>query len=67
MTTLSPPELYSHLDTSVGLAYSFLSPDLKELCINLSQFPGSFDQLSASMIVYAGTDIEPQLKTLVGL
>ena len=65
VTTLSPPELHSHLDTSIGLAYSFLSPDLKELCINLSQFPGSFDQLSASRIVYAGTDVEPQLKTLV--
>ena len=65
VTTLSPPELYSHLDTSIGLAYSFLSPDLKELCVNLSQFPGSFDQFSASRIVYAGTDVEPQLKTLV--
>ena len=65
VTTLSPPELYSHLDTSIGLAYSFLSPDLKELCANLSQFPGSFDQFSASRIVYAGTDVEPQLKTLV--
>ena len=65
VTTLSPPELYSHLDTSIGLAYRFLSLDLKELCINLPQFPGSFDQLSASRIVYAGTDIEPQLKTLV--
>ena len=65
VTTLSPPELYSHLDTSIGLAYSLLSPDLKELCVNLSQFSGSFDQLSASRIVYAGIDIEPQLKTLV--
>ena len=65
VTTLSPPELYSHLDTSIGLAYSFLSPDLKELCVNLSQFPGSFDQFSASRIVYGGTDVEPQLKTLV--
>ena len=65
VTTLSPPELHSHLDTSIGLAYSFLSPDLKELCVNLSQFPGSFDQHSASWIVYAGIDVEPQLKTLV--
>ena len=65
VTTLSPPELHSHLDTSIGLAYSLLSPDLKELCVNLSQFPGSFDQHIASRIVYAGTDIEPQLKTLV--
>ena len=65
VTTLSPPELYSHLDTSIGLAYSLLFLDLKELCVNLSQFPGSFDQHSASRIVYAGTDIEPQLKTLV--
>ena len=65
VATLSPPELYSHLDTSIGLAYSFLSPDLKELCVNLSQFPGSFDKFSASRIVYAGTDVQPQLKTLV--
>ena len=65
VTTLSPPELHSHLDTCIGLAFDFLSPDLKELCINLSQFPGSFDQRSASRIVYAGIDIELQLKTLV--
>ena len=34
VTTLSPPELYSHLDTSIGLAYSFLSLDLKELYLS---------------------------------
>ena len=63
--TLSPPELLSNVDVCISLAYSFLTPELKELCVNLSQFPGSFDQFSASWIVSSGIDIEPQLKTLV--
>ena len=65
VTPLSPPELLSNVDVCISLAYSFLSPELKELCVNLSQFPGSFDQFSASRIVSSGIDIEPQLKTLV--
>ena len=63
--TLSPPELLSNVDVCISLAYSFLTPELKELCVNLSQFPGSFDQFSASWIVSSGIDIEPQLNTLV--
>ena len=53
VTALSPPGLHPKMNVSISLAYSFLSSDLKELCVNLSQFPGSFDQVSASVIVYS--------------
>ena len=45
--TLSPAELYSKVDVSISLAYHYLTPELKELCVNLSHFPGSFDKTSA--------------------
>ena len=32
---------------SICLAYHYLTPELKELCVNLSHFPGSFDKTSA--------------------
>ena len=35
---------------SIGLAYSYLSPELKQLCLNLSLFPGSFSEESAFTI-----------------
>lgn len=47
---LSPSKLRSKVDVSIGLAYSYLSPELKELCIDLSYFPDSFDQDSAFSI-----------------
>ena len=48
--TLSPAELYSKVDVSISLAYHYLRPELKELCVNLSHFPGSFDRTSAVAI-----------------
>ena len=50
VTTLSSPKIHSKLDVSIGLAYSYLSPELKQLCLNLSQFPGSFSGESAFAI-----------------
>ena len=50
VATLSPSELHSKVDASIGLAYSYLPPELKELCVNLSHFPSSFDQDSAVFI-----------------
>ena len=40
--TLSPLEVHSKVSVSIGLAYSYLTPDLQQLCVNLSQFPGTF-------------------------
>ena len=48
--TLSPAELHSKVDVSISLAYHYLTPELKELCVNLSHFPGSFDKASAVAI-----------------
>ena len=48
--TLSPAELHSKVDVSISLAYHYLTPELKELCVNLSHFPGSFDKTSAVAI-----------------
>ena len=36
--------------SSIDLAYSYLKPQLKLLCVNLSHFPGSFNKESASFI-----------------
>ena len=47
--TLSPAELHSKVDESISLAYH-LTPELKELCVNLSHFPGSFNRASAVAI-----------------
>ena len=59
--TLSPAELHSKIDVSISLAYHYLPPELKELCVNLSHFPGSFDRASAVAIF----DIENMLEMLV--
>ena len=48
--TLSPAELHSKVDGSISLAYHYLTPEFKELCVNLSHFPGSFDRASAVAI-----------------
>ena len=50
VTTLSTSKIHSKLDVSIGLAYSYLSPELKQLCLNLSHFPGSFSGESAFAI-----------------
>ena len=50
VSTLSPAQLHSKVDGSISLAYHYLTPELKELCVNLSHFPGSFDRASAVAI-----------------
>ena len=56
VATLSPIEVHSKVDVSIGLAYSYLTPELKQLCVNLSQFPGTFTRESAFNI--SGHDFE---------
>ena len=56
VATLSPLEVHSKVDASIGLAYSYLTPDLQQLCVNLSQFPGTFTRESAFNI--SGYDVE---------
>ena len=48
--TLSTDELNTKVDASITIAYSYLRPELKELCVNLSYFPGDFDKESARFI-----------------
>ena len=55
--TLSPAELHSKVDVSISLAYHYLTPELKELCVNLSHFPGSFDKTSAVAIFDFSEDL----------
>ena len=50
IATLSPDELHSKVDASIGIAYSYLTPELKQLCVNLSHFPGMFKRESAVSI-----------------
>ena len=50
VSTLSPDELHSKVDVSMGVAYSYLSPELKQLCVNLSHFPDKFSKESAVAI-----------------
>ena len=48
LQTLTPTEINTNfVDISIGLAYSYLKPELKQLCVNLSHFPGSFGKDSA--------------------
>ena len=50
VATLSPLELNSRIDVSIGLAYSYLTPQLQRLCVNLSHFPDTFTAESAFQI-----------------
>ena len=43
VSTLSPSALHSTVDVSIGVAYSYLTSNLQQLCIKLSHFPGSFN------------------------
>ena len=63
--TLSPAELHSKVDVSISLAYHYLTPELKELCVNLSHFPGSFDKTSAVDIFDFSENMESMLEMLV--
>ena len=50
VATLSPDELHTKVDACIGIAYSYLKPELKQLCVNLSHFPGKFKRESAIAI-----------------
>ena len=63
--TLSPAELHSKVDGSISLAYHYLTPELKELCVNLSHFPGSFNRASAVGIFDFRENMENMLEMLV--
>ena len=52
VNTLSPSKLHSKVNVSIGLAYSYLTPELQQLGVNLSHFPGSFSRRSALLICY---------------
>ena len=50
IATLSPDELHTKVDVSIGVAYSYLTPELKQLCVNLSHFIAFFDKDGATFI-----------------
>ena len=50
VATLSPLELNSRIDVSIDLAYSYLTPQLQQLCVDLSHFPDTFTTESAFQI-----------------
>ena len=50
LRTLSPTELHSTVDVSIRMAYTYLTPELKQLGTNLSHIPGSFDEISAPFL-----------------
>ena len=67
LRTLNRTELYPNdaVSRSIHTAYSYLTPELKQLCINLSHFPGSFDESSAHSLFGFDTDIHSNLANLV--
>ena len=67
LRTLNRTELYPNdaVSRSIHTAYSYLTPELKQLCINLSHFPGSFDESSAHSLFGFYTDIHSDLANLV--
>ena len=52
LQTLSPVELHSKVDACIGLAYSYLTQDLKRFCFYLSHFPGSFDKSASIFSIF---------------
>ena len=58
--TLSPAGVQSKVDACIGLAYSYLTQDLKRFCFYLSHFPGNFDKSASilSIFKYADTMLE---------
>ena len=42
VTTLSPKVVHSKVNVPFRLAYSYLTPQLQQLCVNLTYFPGTF-------------------------
>ena len=56
LQALSPVELHSKVDACIGLAYSYLTRDLKELGFCLSHFPGSFDESVSILSIFENAD-----------
>ena len=50
VTTLSPKVVHSKVNAPFHLAYSYLTPQLQQLCVNLTYFPGTFIGESFSAI-----------------
>ena len=50
VATLSSDDIGSKVDVCINTAYNYLTPELKQLCVNLSCFPGDFDKESATFI-----------------
>ena len=65
LRTLSPPMIHSTVHVSIGLAYSYLTPELQQLCLNLSHFPGSFDEVSVIAIFSMDINYKANLSMLV--
>ena len=62
LQTLTPTEINTNfVDISIGLAYSYLKPELKQLCVNLSHFPGSFGKESALFFFKFSKDMLDEL------
>ena len=62
LQTLTPTEIHTNfVDISIGLAYSYLKPELKQLCVNLSHFPGSFGKESALFFFKFSQDMLDEL------
>ena len=62
VSTLSPDDIRYKVDVCINTAYNYLTPELKQLCVNLSHFSGDFDKESAIFIFNFTSDM---LTTLV--
>ena len=57
VTTLSPKVVHSKVNAPFRLAYSYLTPQLQQLCVNLTYFPGTFTGESFSAIFNHDVDM----------
>ena len=57
VTTLSPKVVHSKVNVPFHLAYSYLAPQLQQLCVNLTYFPGTFTGESFSAIFNHDVDM----------
>ena len=57
VTTLSPKVVHSKVNVPFRLAYSYLAPQLQQLCVNLTYFPGTFTGESFSAIFNHDVDM----------
>ena len=57
VTTLSPKVVNSKVNAPFHLAYNYLTPQLQQLCVNLTYFPGTFTGESFSAIFNHDVDM----------